>query len=240
MNQRQNYNPSPSLQQYLSKNKNNSEYQFKPIEKLSNDPIQTMNKGNRITKIIMKINEDDEISEMLKQLFSEDIIEKMMDPHCPDNYITKIEETIKQIEILQKKDENENKNNIDYSYQNYSNPNYTNNQNDSTNSNKMNQNLRNRILKNQKKNNLKSIPKKSQIRTKRDNLSLNSMKKYQTTNNSNISNNNTSGNYSNKIKTKSYADNLLLAHGLPLGISNEDNNKSNPYNPIKNRLSFNK
>ena len=62
INQKQNYNPSPLLQQYLSKNKNNSEYQFKPIEKISNDPIQTMNKGNRITKIIMKINDGSTLS----------------------------------------------------------------------------------------------------------------------------------------------------------------------------------
>ena len=52
MNENQHYNSSPLLQQYLSNNINNSEYKYKPNEKLSNNPIETMNKGNRITNII--------------------------------------------------------------------------------------------------------------------------------------------------------------------------------------------
>ena len=43
-----------------------------------------------------------------------------------------------------------------------------------------------------------------------------------------------------KNKTKSYADELLLSHGLPIGkITNENNIKTIQYQPIKNR-SFNK
>ena len=200
MNENQHYNSSPLLQQYLSNNINNSEYKYKPNEKLSNNPIETMNKGNRITNIIMKINENDELNNMIKKLFSDDFIDKMMDPHCPNNYITKIEESIKQIEILQEKDKNENK--VIYSYQ-------------SNNDNNNNESSKNK--------NLQSIPKRAQIKSKKDNLSLNLSNKNSIINNSKNSLNN--NNYSkNKVKPKSYADNLLLAHGLPLGISNEENN----------------
>ena len=137
---------------------------------------------------------------MIKKLFSDDFIDKMMDPHCPNNYITKIEESIKQIEILQEKDKNENK--VIYSYQ-------------SNNDNNNNESSKNK--------NLQSIPKRAQIKSKKDNLSLNLSNKNSIINNSKNSLNN--NNYSkNKVKPKSYADNLLLAHGLPLGISNEENN----------------
>ena len=220
-----NYDPTPSLKRYLAENKNKIEYKFLSDEQLSNNSIQNNEKEKRISNIIIKINKNEEIYELLKKLFSDDLIEKIMDKNCSDNYLTKIEETIKQIEILQKKDEeNEMKKNESYTFQTINN---------------------NEKIPNQKK----KLPKRAQLKSKKGNFSSSSLKKYTNNNNTigyNINNSginilNYSQNYSlPKNKKKSYADELLLSHGLPIGkITNENNIKTIQYQPIKNR-SFNK
>ena len=220
-----NYDPTPSLKRYLAENRNKTEYKFLSDEQLSNNSKQNNNKENRISNIIIKINQNEEMYEILKKFFSDDLIEKIMDKNCSDNYITKIEETIKQIEILQKKDEDEIKKNENNNFQTINN----NNEN----------------IPNQRK----KLPKRAQLKSRKGNYSSNSLKKYiNNNNNDNIGYNiNNSGpnilNYSqnhSKNKTKSYADELLLSHGLPIGkITNENNIKTIQYQPIKNR-SFNK
>ena len=224
-NEDNNYEPTPSLKRYLAENRNKNEYKFLSDEQLSN--IKNNEKENRISNIILKINQNEEIYEILKKLFSDDLIDKIMDKNCSDNYITKIEETIKQIEILQKKDEDEITKNESIIFQTINN---------------------NENIPNQKK----KLPKRAQLKTRKGNYSSNSLKKY--INNNNNDNNigyniNNSGpnilNYSQnnsmpKNKKKSYADELLLSHGLPIGkITNENNIKTIQYQPIKNR-SFNK
>ena len=223
-----NDNKNDKIHQYL-KNKNKTEYKFIPSERI--DPEEAINKGKRITNIIMKINEKEEIYDILKQLFNEDLIDKMMDPYCPENYITKIEESIKQIEFLQKQDEEEKNNKL--------------NEKSSHQQMDINQTLNNKTIINQKKN-IKTIPKRCQLKSRKDNLSSSSLKKNLNNNNS-ISNNNSktlnnSKNYSYSIKKpKSYADKLLLSHGFPIGFTNEDNNNNNSfiYKTSKNK-SFNK
>ena len=220
-----NYDPTPSLKRYLAENRNKTEYKFLSDEQLSNNSKQNNNKENRISNIIIKINQNEEMYEILKKFFNDDLIEKIMDKNCSDNYITKIEETIKQIEILQKKDEDEIKKNENNNFQTINN----NNEN----------------IPNQRK----KLPKRAQLKSRKGNYSSNSLKKYiNNNNNDNIGYNiNNSGpnilNYSqnhSKNKTKSYADELLLSHGLPIGkITNENNIKTIQYQPIKNR-SFNK
>jgi hypothetical protein len=124
-----------------NENNNCSEEPCKPVEKKEEKPrlIPNKTKANRVVDIIMKINTCDDTCSIIKRLFGDDVEQRLSSSAVEEEFLSKIEESIKEIEELKSKEEeiqspNANENNKYNSNDNYEFSDYTDNNNENQSS----------------------------------------------------------------------------------------------------------
>lgn len=108
---------------------------MKPVEKKEEKSRQNKTKANRVVDIIMKLNTCDDTCSIIKRLFGDDVEQRLSSCAVEEEFLSKIEESIKEIEELKSKElemqsPNVNENNKNNTSDHYEFNDYTDNNNE--------------------------------------------------------------------------------------------------------------